>query len=434
MKKAYLIGIAFIAAFGGFIFGYDMGVISGTITLVKEKYALNTFMEGWYVSSALVGCIVGVAFVGDFSDRFGRKLPLSLCGLLWCIASVGPIFCSTHIQLIACRILAGVGIGIASMLSPLYLSEVAPAKNRGRLVALYQFAVTLGILGGYVSNTYILKLNHALVAIDHKLLHFLIKEEVWRGMLASTAVPATLFFIGMFFVPESPRWLATKGKAVKSLSVLKKNEGGWSALFNKKTKLLVFAGILLAILSQFTGINAIIYYGPKIMEQAGLKLSDALSGQVLIGLVNVLATVFAIWRIDQYGRKNLMIAGVSIMCISLVVIGFLFVTGYTQGIWFIVFMLVFIASFAIGYGSVIFVLLSEIYPTPIRGRAMSVATFFLWVGTAIVGQTVPWMLAVLKPAGTFFIFALCCLPVFFILKWIPETKGLSLEEIDKNYI
>lgn len=452
LKKTYLLAIALIAAFGGFLFGYDMGIISGTIIFVKEKYALDTFMEGWFVSSALVGCIFGVAFAGEISDRFGRKLPLALCGLLLCSAAMGAVFCNNELQLIACRLIAGIGIGVASVLSPLYLAEISPAKSRGRLVALYQFAVTLGILSGYLINAYILKLSHA-VPLNAGLWYHLIKEDVWRVMLASAAVPAILFFFAMLFVPESPRWAMVKGKSAKAQTILakiygktlaqaevkrmefpltKKMESSWSALFNKKNRLLLFAGILLALLSQFTGINAIIYYGPKIMGQAGLKLSDVLGGQVFIGLVNVLATMVAIWKIDQYGRKNLMIGGVGMMFISLVMIGFLFQTGQTQGFWFIVFMLLFIASFAIGYGSVIWVLLSEIYPTPIRGRAMSAATFSLWIGTAIIGQIVPWMLDVLTPAGTFFIFALCCIPVFLVLKWIPETKGLSLEEIEQS--
>ncbi len=191
------------------------------------------------------------------------------------------------------------------------------------------------------------------------------------------------------------------------------------------------AGVGLSLLSQFTGINAIIYYGPRIMEEAGIKLSDALGGQVIIGFVNMAATIFAIMKIDQYGRKKLMKGGITGMFFSLIMVGILFLLGKTQGIILLIFILTFIASFAIGYGPVIWVLLSEIYPTRVRGRAMSVATLAVWVGTAIIGQVVPWMLETLTPAGTFFIFAICCIPVPFILKKIPETKGLSLEEIEE---
>jgi MFS family permease len=193
----------------------------------------------------------------------------------------------------------------------------------------------------------------------------------------------------------------------------------------------VLAGIGLALLSQFTGINAIIYYGPRIMEEAGIKLSDALGGQVIIGFVNMSATIYAILKIDQYGRKKLMQGGITGMFLSLIVVGILFLIGKTQGLLLLIFILTFITSFAIGYGPVIWVLLAEIYPTKVRGRAMSIATLAVWVGTAIIGQVVPWMLDNLTPAGTFFIFALCCIPVPFILKKIPETKGKSLEEIEE---
>jgi len=255
----------------------------------------------------------------------------------------------------------------------------------------------------------------------------------------------------LFFVPSSPRWLVSKNREEEAGRILEKinhrefarkelafikdavsreEKGAWSVLLHKGIRVALFAGMGLAILSQFTGINAIIYYGPRIMEEAGIKLSDALGGQVIIGIVNVLATIFAIMKIDQFGRKKLMIGGITGMFFSLIAVGVLFLVGKTQGVLLLCFILTFIASFAIGYGPVIWVLLSEIYPTKVRGRAMSVATLSLWVGTAIVGQVVPWMLDVLSPAVTFFIFALCCIPVPLILKKIPETKGLSLEQIE----
>lgn len=450
-KKAFLFIIAFTAALGGFLFGFDTAVISGTISFVREKYALDNFMEGWYVSSALIGCIIGVAFAGEFSDRFGRKKTLILSGLLFCISAIGCANSNTFIQVIIFRLLGGIGIGIASMLSPLYISEIAPAKNRGKLVALYQFAITIGILFAYFSNAYLLCLSTSNGLDIPFFSYYILHEEVWRGMLGSAAVPAFLFFFAMFFVPESPRWLITKGKSVEAGIILSKinsevfaqeelksilsvnakaEKGGWPVLFHKKTAVLLFAGIGLAVLSQFTGINAIIYYGPRILEHAGLKLGDALGGQVIIGIVNVVATVFAIWKIDQYGRKKLMMGGITGMCISLITIGALFLTGNTQSVLLLIFIIAFIASFAIGYGPVLWVLLSEIYPSNVRGRAMSVCTMFVWVGTAIVGQVVPWMLDTLTPAVTFFIFALCCIPVPFVLSLIHETKGLSLEEIE----
>jgi len=213
---------------------------------------------------------------------------------------------------------------------------------------------------------------------------------------------------------------------------IEKEEGGsWVVLFHKGIRVALLAGMALAILSQLTGINAIIYYGPRIMEDAGLKLSDALGGQVIIGFVNVAATVYAIMKIDQFGRKKLMLGGITGMFISLLAVGLLFLMEQTSGILIMIFILTFITSFAIGYGPVIWVLLAEIYPTKVRGRAMSVATLTLWVGTAIIGQLVPWMLETLTPAGTFFVFAICCIPVPFILKSMPETKGMALEDIEE---
>ncbi len=452
-NNSYLLFIALTAALGGFLFGYDTAVISGAIGFVKSKFALDAVMEGWFVSSALVGCIAGVSFAGELSDRLGRKRALIASGLLFSISAIGCAISASHTELIIYRLLGGVGVGVASMLSPLYISEVSPAKIRGRMVALYQFAITIGILFAYFSNAWLLK-NSSTFEIQNALLHKIFAEEVWRAMFGSEILPAMLFFITMFFVPESPRWLAAKGKnqqagailakingdsiAEKELASINKaianeEKGSWKVLFHPGIKVAMFAGIALAILSQFTGINAIIYYGPRILEEAGLKLSDALGGQVIIGFVNVAATVFAIWKIDKYGRKKLMLAGVIGMAVSLVIIGILFLFKMTSGVIILIFILTFCASFAFGYGPVIWVLLSEIYPTKVRGRAMSLATLSLWIGTALIGQFVPWMLETITPAGTFFVFALFCIPVPYILKKIPETKGMSLEDIENAW-
>jgi SP family arabinose:H+ symporter-like MFS transporter len=452
-NNTYLLFIALTAALGGFLFGYDTAVISGTIGFVKSKFALDAVMEGWFVSSALVGCIAGVSFAGELSDRLGRKKTLIASALLFFISALGCAISTSHTELIIFRLLGGLGVGVASMLSPLYISEVSPAKIRGRMVALYQLAITIGILVAYFSNAWLL--NHSsTVEMQNALLHKIFAEEVWRAMFGYEMLPAVLFFLAMFFIPESPRWLATKGKnrqaegilakingsslAKKELisineAIAKEEKGSWKALFHPGIKAAMYAGIFLAILSQFTGINAIIYYGPRIMEEAGLKLSDALGGQVIIGIVNVTATIYAISKIDKYGRKKLMYYGVSGMAISLVIVGILFLLKITSGVIILIFILTFCASFAIGFGPVVWVLLSEIYPTNIRGRAMSIATLSLWIGVAMIGQFVPWMLETLTPAGTFFVFALFCIPVPFILKRIPETKGMSLEDIESAW-
>jgi sugar porter (SP) family MFS transporter len=449
-NKLYLMFIALIAALGGFLFGYDTAVISGTIGFVKTKFALDAAMEGWFVSSALVGCIAGVAFAGELSDRFGRKNSLIVSALLFSISAIGCAISANHTELIIYRLVGGIGVGVASMLSPLYISEVSPANVRGRMVALYQFAITIGILVAYFANAWFLKFSMS-ADFKNELLQKIFVDEVWRAMFGSETLPALLFFVALFFIPKSPRWLATKGKSVQAgiilskinggflaerellsinQSILKDVKGSWKVLFQPGIRVAVIAGVVLAVLSQFTGINAIIYYGPRIMEDAGIQLSDALGGQVIIGFVNAVATLFAIWKVDSYGRKKLMSAGIIGMAVSLLIVGGLFLFNITSGMIILVFIVVFIASFAFGYGPVLWVLLSEIYPTNIRGRAMSLATFSLWIGAALVGQVVPWMLDTLTAAGTFFVFALCCIPVPFILRKIPETKGMSLEDIE----
>jgi SP family arabinose:H+ symporter-like MFS transporter len=452
-NKKYLFFISISAALGGFLFGYDTAVISGTISLVKSKFALDAVLEGWFVSSALVGCLIGVIIAGEISDRIGRKKTLISTGLLFLITAIGCALSRSHTELIIYRLIGGIGVGMASIVSPLYISEVSPAKIRGSMVSLYQFAITLGILCAYFANAFLLNSSSNADAISKTgIWHKIFGLEVWRGMLGSELVPALLFFIIMFFVPLSPRWLASKGRneeagkvlerinnkdiAKKELGTIQKaiaseSEGSWGLLLRKGIRLAVLSGMALGILSQFTGINAIVYYGPRIMEEAGIKLSDALGGQVIIGLVIAVSTIYSIMKIDKFGRKKLMKGGITGMFISLIIVGILFLLGKTQGILLLIFIITYVTSFSIGYGTVIWVMLSEIYPTKVRGRAMSVATLALWAGTAIIGQVVPWMLENLTPAGTFFVFAAFCIPVPIILRRFPETKGLSLEEIEK---
>ena len=445
--------IAFIASLGGFLFGYDTAVISGTVGFVKTQFGMDTVAEGWFVSSALWGCIFGVAITGFISDAFGRKKALLASGILFSVSALGCAFAGTQQTLIFYRLLGGIGVGVASMLSPLYISEVSPAHTRGKMVSLYQFAITIGILCAYFANSLLLN-NASKLSFDSTWLQKIFVDEVWRGMFGSEAIPALMFFFALFLIPASPRWLLSKKKTTQAKVILNKLHGPEEAsreytsitnslakeetknsnkLFSGRLKIALWAGMGLAILSQFTGINAIIYYGPKIMEEAGLQISDALGGQVIIGIVNVLATIYAIFTIDTFGRKKLMLGGITGMFISLLVVGVLFFVGKSSGILVLAFILIFIASFAIGYGPVIWVLLAEMYPTKIRGRAMSIATLTLWLGTAIIGQIVPWMLENLTAAGTFLIFALCCIPVPFILRLIPETKGKSLEEIEQMW-
>lgn len=448
--------LAIIAALGGFLFGYDTAIISGTIGFVKTQFELNTVLEGWYVSSALVGTILGVSVAGILSDKFGRKNILIMSGIFFALSAIGCAVSGSFISLVVYRILGGIGVGIASMLSPLYISEIAPAKKRGRLVALYQLAITFGILVAYFANAYLLSLStsEGLTATSG-MTHKIFVAEVWRAMLGSETIPATLFLLLLFSIPKSPRWLTMKGKRERAKSillrfvtkeeadmeiqnvedVLSKESGGIKAVFSGPFKLAMIIGISLALLSQVSGINAIIYYGPKILEEGGLQLGEALGGQVVIGIVNVLFTFVALWKIDDLGRKPLLTYGIIGIMISLVVVGLLFYFEVNNTYILMTFILTFIACFAFSFGPVVWVLLSEIYPLKIRGAAMSVATMAVWVGTTFVGQMTPWFLENLKPHGTFWFFAACMIPAIYLaIKVLPETKGKTLEEIENYWL
>ena len=454
-KRILLVGLALIAAMGGFLFGYDTAVISGTLALVRNQFLLNAGMEGWYVSSALVGCIIGVSGAGWLSDRYGRKMVLLLTGTLFSISAIGCALSTSFTMLVIYRLIGGLGVGIASMLSPLYISEISPPSLRGRLVTLYQFAITIGILCSYFVNAWLLNASHMPGFSGMENLHLVFKEEVWRGMLGMEAIPAISFFILIFFIPRSPRWLVVKGQKEKAKRILTwlagvevaereikeieetvaLEQGSWKLLLEPGIKMAVFIGVALAVLQQFTGIDAIIYYGPRIFEEAGFALSEALGSQVVIGIINVTFTVIAIFTIDTLGRKRLLLAGTSGMLLSLIIIGFLFFIGKAQGILLLSLVLIFIASFAFSLGPVVWVILSEIYPTRIRGRAMSIATIAVWIGTAIIGQMIPISLDNLGPDITFWIFAFFCIPTLLIgWKLLPETKGRSLEDIERHWL
>lgn len=453
-NKLSIYKLVIIASLGGFLFGYDTAIISGTINFVADQFQLGAVAEGWYVSSALFGCIFGVAIAGFLSDRFGRKPLLIVSSILFGISAIGCMLAFGFVDLVAYRLIGGVGVGIASMLSPLYISEIAPSNRRGGLVALYQFAITLGILFAYFANAYLLQLSQTLTNAEGTMAIVMV-DEVWRGMLGSEVIPAVIFFLLLLWVPRSPRWLVAKGRVEQARTVLsslvnkgeaeqeivaiqqnlRKESGGLSMMLKGGFRTALIIGICLAFLTQISGINAIIYYGPRILEEAGLKMGDALGGQVIIGAVNALFTLLAIWKIDSLGRRPLLIAGVLGIIGSLVSVGVIFFLDIQNTYLLMTFILLFIACFAFSYGPVIWVLLSEIYPTKLRGTAMSIATLSLWVGTALVGQLTPWLLENLRPFGTFWLFAAVTTPALYLaIKWIPETRGKSLEEIESYWL
>ena len=455
----YLIFLSVVAALGGFLFGYDTAVISGTIAQVTQLFQLDALQQGWYVGCALVGSIVGVLFAGILSDKLGRKLTMVISAVLFSTSALGCALSADFTQLVIYRIIGGVGIGVVSIVSPLYISEVAVAQYRGRLVSLYQLAVTVGFLGAYLVNYQLLAWAESGTQLSVDWLNKVFITEVWRGMLGMETLPAILFFIIIFFIPESPRWLIVRGKELKAVNILEKiynsiteaksqlketksvltseTRSEWSLLMKPGIFKAVIIGVCIAILGQFMGVNAVLYYGPSIFENAGLSGGDSLFYQVLVGLVNTLTTVLALVIIDKVGRKKLVYYGVSGMVLSLVLIGLYFLFGDSLGVsslFLLVFFLFYVFCCAVSICAVVFVLLSEMYPTKVRGLAMSIAGFALWIGTYLIGQLTHWMLQNLTPAGTFFLFAVMCVPYMLIVwKLVPETTGKSLEEIERYW-
>ena len=456
---SYLIFLSVVAALGGFLFGYDTAVISGTIAQVTQLFQLDALQQGWYVGCALVGSIVGVLFAGILSDKLGRKLTMVISAVLFSTSALGCALSADFAQLVVYRIIGGVGIGVVSIVSPLYISELAVAQYRGRLVSLYQLAVTVGFLGAYLVNYQLLAWAESGTQLSVDWLNKIFITEVWRGMLGMETLPAILFFIIIFFIPESPRWLIVRGKELKAINILEKiynsiteaksqlketksvltseTKSEWSLLMKPGIFKAVIIGVCIAILGQFMGVNAVLYYGPSIFENAGLSGGDSLFYQVLVGLVNTLTTILALVIIDKVGRKKLVYYGVSGMVVSLILIGLYFLFGDSLGVsslFLLVFFLFYVFCCAVSICAVVFVLLSEMYPTKVRGLAMSIAGFALWIGTYLIGQLTPWMLQNLTPAGTFFLFALMCVPYMLIVwKLVPETTGKSLEEIERYW-
>lgn len=456
----YLIFLSFVAALGGFLFGYDTAVISGTIAQVTQLFQLDTLQQGWYVGCALIGSIVGVLFAGILSDKLGRKLTMIISAILFSTSALGCAISADFTQLVVYRIIGGVGIGVVSIVSPLYISEVAVAQYRGRLVSLYQLAVTIGFLGAYLINYQLLAYSESGSQLSMGWLNKIFVTEVWRGMLGMETLPAVLFFIIIFFIPESPRWLIVRGREGKATGILEKiynsvseasnqlketksvltseTKSEWAMLMKPGIFKAVIIGVCIAILGQFMGVNAVLYYGPSIFENAGLSGGDSLFYQVLVGSVNTLTTVLALVIIDKVGRKKLVYYGVSGMIVSLLLIGVYFLFGESWGIsslFLLIFFLFYVFCCAVSICAVVFVLLSEMYPIKVRGLAMSIAGFALWIGTYLIGQLTPWMLQNFTPAGTFFLFAFMCVPYMLIMwKLVPETTGKSLEEIERYWL
>ena len=449
-SKLFLAQVCFVASLGGILFGFDTAVISGTVSMVESQFGLDKIQVGWFGSSALVGAIMGSMLAGTLGDRYGRKPVLITAALFFFLSALCSAIPPSFSILIPARLLGGVGIGIASVLAPLYISEFAPPRIRGRLVALYQMSIVIGILLAYFSNWLLLSFSQNSTYDTPGLIHQVMISEVWRAMFAAEMGPAALFFFLLLVIPESPRWLIKAGKDKLGSDILKKISG--AAIAQSETKAILnslsegkgqlaellkpgfrvalLAGLGLSIFGQFTGVNIIVYYGPDILEDAGFNFDNALMFQVAIGLINLIFTALALWKIDQWGRRPLLIGGMACVCISLVAIGVLFISG-TKGIWIVVMLCIYMASLAFSINAVIWVLLGEIYPNRLRGRAMSIATFANWSTNFATAFIFPWFVSRIGMGSGFFVFAgFCLLAILFFHRCIPETKGRSLEEIE----
>ena len=448
---AFLVVTCFVAALGGLLFGYDTAVISGAIGPMEAHFGMTPRQVGWATGCALIGCALGVALAGFFSDRFGRRNTLVFSAVLFLVSAIGTAVPRDLWVFVAFRILGGLGVGAASMTSPMYIAEITPARIRGRMVSVNQFAIVFGMLVVFF-------VNYAIARQGDDAWN---QTTGWRWMFGSEAIPATVFLLLLFFVPESPRWLAKRGRSDRAREILARVDGPEHAergmqeirqslaqksgffiqLFLPGLRSVLVIGIVLAVLQQVTGINVFLYYAPEILKGiAGEKTDIALLQTILVGAVNMVFTVVAIWTVDRLGRKPLMIVGAAGMGIALAAIG---VASWLQviGGWLLVCILGYIACFALSVGPVTWVILSEIFPTRIRGRAMAIATFCLWLANYVISQTFPmmdkneWLVANFNHGFPFVIYgAFCVVLVLFVWRAIPETKGRSLEEIERMWL
>lgn len=460
-NQLFVLKIAGIAAIGGFLFGFDTGVIGGTQLFFTEAFSLSASQQGWAVGSALYGCLFGALLAGYLANAISRKHTLILSAVLFCVSAWGSGVATSLTELIVYRVIGGVGIGLASMAAPMYIAEVSPAAKRGKMVSLYQLAIVLGFFVVFLATYFIGGGNsEGLSPAELAEIHQYNLNKGWRVMFSSELLPAGIFLLALFFVPHSPRWLAMKGRdedAQRVLNQLYKNEQlakshlveikqSFSETQIDKLRLLlasglgfvVILGVLLSVFQQITGINAILYYGAEIFSNAlGYGPQDALKQQLWLGAVNLAFTFVALFTVDKWGRKPLFLLGTAGMFVGLSVLG---MTIYTQsmGVLSLIAILTFIGSFAMSMGPVVWVILSEIFPNRARSIAMSIAVGAQWLFNGIVATSFPIVNRSevnemqFNGALPYFIFAgFCIVAFFFVLKYLPETKGKSLEEIEK---
>ncbi|HVB55711.1 MAG TPA: sugar porter family MFS transporter [Candidatus Acidoferrales bacterium] len=432
--------ISAISALAGLLFGYDTGVISGAILFVQEDFRLRTFQEEVVVSAVLLGAMLGAIVGGRLADRFGRRNMLVQVALLFVIGAIGTALAPTMFWLSLGRVVVGIAIGIASFTAPLYISEISPAEVRGKLVSLNQLMITIGIVCSYLAD------------------YGLAGMRGWRWMFGLAAIPAIILLAGLLFVPESPRWYMSRFSRERAREVLmrmrrpsvvdaelaeieaslKLQEGGWKELSNPRLRPALIIGIGLAVFQQFTGINTVIYYAPTIFQLAGLHShSAAILATAGVGMINVILTIVALRLLDRVGRRPLLLYGLAGMILSLGVLGFGFLSPSLAHVlaWLsVVCVMLYVAAFAIGLGPVFWLMISEIYPLKIRGRAMGVATVANWGSNLLVALTFLSLLRFLGRPWTFWLYALIGLIAWiFVFRLVPETKGKTLEQIEAQW-
>jgi sugar porter (SP) family MFS transporter len=449
--------ISGVAAMGGLLFGWDWVVIGGAKPFFQRYFQLTSEAQiGWANSCALIGCLVGALVAGALSDKFGRKKLLVLAALLFAVTSLGNAFAENFSIFVAWRMLGGVAIGLASNLSPMYIAEVAPAQIRGRLVSINQLTIVIGILLAQYINWFLVRHLPA-GATDEFIRNSWFGQQGWRWMFGLTAVPSLLFFLGMFLVPESPRWLAKNGKASDARDVLQKIGGGnyanaaladinstlaseeiqqvrFTDLLEPKMRKMLVLGVVLAVFQQWCGINVIFNYAEEIFRAAGYDISSVLKNIAWTGSVNLAFTFVALGVVDKGGRRPLMLFGSAALAVIYFVMGWCY-HGGVQGWPMLVLVLAAIGCYAMSLAPVTWVVISEIFPNRIRGAAMSVAVMSLWIACFLLTYTFPLLNATLGAAGTFWLYGAICVAGFvFIFFKLPETKGKTLEQIEKDLV
>ncbi len=437
--------ITLVAGVGGFLFGYDTAVINGANQYLKAHFQLNSVQEGVAGASAILGCIPGAMVAGFLSDRFGRRKVLFICAILYAASGLLSAIPRTFTEFLIARFISGLGIGASSMICPVYIAELAPAAKRGRLGSLFQLGIVLGIF-------LTLFINAMIQGAGDEAWN---ASAGWRWMLGAEVGPAVVLFLLLFFVPESPRWLLQAGREREARQILERvggsahaeteivavrqvltqEEGRFSELFQARfRKPLIIAVVLMAV-SQFSGINAIMYYSTKIFTTAGVGVKNSFSASVLVGLVNLVFTFVAIALVDKAGRRPLLLVGLALQVFFLGAVGWMFHSGI-QGFGLLFSIVGFIAAFAMALGPIPWIFCSEVFPTKIRGRAMSVAVFTIWSSCYVVAQTFPMLndSPAFGPAATFWVYAACSLfGLVFVWAMVPETKGRTLEEIEGSW-